>query len=203
MKSYSQIGQDIFVVEFYKELKNGIFIDIGAYDGIEFSNSYLLESEYKWKGICVEPNPGVFAKLIQTRPRSICTRHAIYKESGKSISFDIANQFDMLSGISETIDKHSNAVNSNKTTITVQTLSLTDLLDTALCPTFVHYLSLDTEGSEFEILKTFNFNKYKFGLIDVEHNFEEPKRTQIRCLLLSKGYQFLSENKHDDRYILR
>ena len=49
-------------------------------------------------------------------------------------------------------------------------------------------MSLDTEGSEFEILKNFDFEKYTFGLIDVEHNYCEPRRTEIKNLLLSKGY---------------
>uniref|UniRef100_A0A6C0HPS2 Methyltransferase FkbM domain-containing protein n=1 Tax=viral metagenome TaxID=1070528 RepID=A0A6C0HPS2_9ZZZZ len=61
-------------------------------------------------------------------------------------------------------------------------------------------MSLDTEGSELEILKNFDFGKYKFGLIDVQHNYNEPIRTEIKNLLLSKGYIYKGENKWDDMY---
>jgi predicted transcriptional regulator len=61
-------------------------------------------------------------------------------------------------------------------------------------------MSLDTEGSEFEILKNFNFEKYTFGLIDVEHNYVEPRRSEIRNLLLSRGYIYVGENNWDDMY---
>ena len=61
--SKSQLGQEIKVINFYKEKKNGYFIEIGASDGIELSNTYLLESEYKWNGICIEPIPIKYQKF--------------------------------------------------------------------------------------------------------------------------------------------
>jgi hypothetical protein len=56
-QSYSQIGQDLEVLRKYKNKYNGYFVDIGASDGIIYSNTYLLEKRYGWKGICVEPLP--------------------------------------------------------------------------------------------------------------------------------------------------
>ena len=61
-------------------------------------------------------------------------------------------------------------------------------------------MSLDTEGSELEILKSVDLTKYIFGLIDVEHNFIEPRRSQIRELLCSNGYTYIKENQWDDCY---
>lgn len=54
MNSKSQEGQDINVLKFYKNKQNGFFVEIGALDGIEFSNTFLLEADYGWKGICVD-----------------------------------------------------------------------------------------------------------------------------------------------------
>ena len=62
-------------------------------------------------------------------------------------------------------------------------------------------MSIDTEGSELEIIKNFDFEKYTFGLIDIEHNYIEPRRTEIYNLLSSKGYVYEGENKWDDMYI--
>jgi hypothetical protein len=198
--SFSQLGQDLAVLGFYKQKEGGYFIEVGASDGIELSNTYLLETKYKWKGICCEPIPKRFEKLVKNRPNSVCFNNAIYNKSGLSLTFSIANTFDLLSGISEHITNHIAVVNANKTDITVNTLTLTDVLDKANAPEFIEYMSLDTEGSELEILKSFDFSKYTFGLIDVEHNFQEPIRTQIRSLLLSKGYVYKGENHWDDMY---
>jgi FkbM family methyltransferase len=198
--SYSQIGQDLDVIKFYNNRCNGFFVEIGASDGIELSNTYLLETQFNWKGICCEPIPNVFEQCFKNRKNSICYNEAVYNQSGLEISFDIANNANLLSGISDHIDAHKSTVDINKTTIKVKTISLTDVLDNADAPLFIEYMSLDTEGSELEILKNFNFEKYTFGLIDVEHNYVEPRRSEIKKLLLSKGYIYLGENKWDDKY---
>lgn len=200
MESYSQIGQDLEVLKFYNNKKDGFFVEIGASDGINLSNTYLLEKNYNWKGICVEPIPKNFNLLCKNRPNSLCCDNAVYNESNMDVIFDIANNYDLLSGIANNIDCHKTAVDKNKTQITVKTITLNDLLEKYNAPLLIDYLSLDTEGSELEILKFFDFNKYIFGLIDIEHNFVEPRRTQIRELLTSNGYDYIKENNFDDCY---
>ena len=198
--NYSQIGQDLEVLKFYNNKKDGFFIEIGASDGIELSNTYLLEKKYNWKGICVEPIPRRFNLLCKNRPNSLCYDYAVYNKSNTQVVFDIANNYDLLSGISSNIDCHTRAVNSNKTQIIKNTISLNDLLELSNAPLFIDYLSLDTEGSELEILKSVDLQKYTFGLIDVERNYVEPRRTQIRNLLTSNGYDYIRENHFDDSY---
>jgi FkbM family methyltransferase len=198
--SYSQFGQEVEVIKFYKNKPFGFFVEIGAHNGKKLSNTYMLESQFKWKGICVEPNPQKYELLCKNRRRSFCCDRAVYSESNKELIFDIANNDDLLSGISETIDFHKNFVDTNKSQILVNTISFFDLLEKYNAPSFIEYLSLDTEGSEYEILKSLDFQKYIFGLIHVEHNFVEPKRSQINELLTSNGYEFIKENHIDDVY---
>ena len=198
--SYSQLNQDLNVLRNYNNKKNGYFIEIGASDGISLSNTYLLETKYDWKGICVEPIPKQYELLIKNRPNSICYKEAVFNESNKNLIFDIANNSDMCSGISNYIDCHIELVNNNKTQIIVNTISFNDLLEKSNSPLFIEYLSLDTEGSEYEILKSVDFKKYTFGLIDVEHNYCEPRRTHIKNLLTSNGYIYIGENRWDDSY---
>jgi hypothetical protein len=93
-----------------------------------------------------------------------------------------------------------NSLNNGKI-IDVQTISMNDLLDNNNAPNFIDYLSIDTEGSEFEILKTMDYDKYTFGIIHVEHNYVEPQRTNMKEFLLSKNYVYKRENKWDDEYI--
>lgn len=198
--SFSQLGQDIAVLKYYNNKTDGFFIEIGASDGIEISNTYLLEKDYNWKGICVEPIPYRFEALVTNRPNSHCTNQAVYGVSNLDLIFDICVGGDGLSGISKHIDCYKQKVDASKEQIIVKTISFNDLLEKYNAPSFIEYLSLDTEGSEFEILKSFDFNKYTIGLIDIEHNFVEPRRTQIRNLLTSNGYEFIRENHVDDCY---
>jgi hypothetical protein len=83
------------------------------------------------------------------------------------------------------------------------TVTLTDILDEQCAPNFVHFLSLDTEGSELAILRGIEFDRYTFGYICVEHNFSEPRRSEMRQLLEQKGYFYYRKNHCDDDYFHR
>lgn len=195
MKSYSQLNQDKHVIFFFNYKRDMYFIDIGANDGIRLSNTFLLEKYYNWKGICSEPLPDAFKKLVKNR-NVICDDNAVFSKSGLNLHF---SEFNMLSGITEYIDRHKAAKNGNQ--IIVKTITLQDLLDKYNAPKIIHYFSLDTEGTELEILKSIDFSIYKFLYINLEHNYIEPKRTKIRELLLDNGYLYKGENNFDDDYI--
>lgn len=198
---YSQIGQDKKVYDFYNGKKDGYYVEIGAYDGIALSNTYAFE-KLGWKGICAEPLQSRFQQLIINR-KAHCCDLAVYHTTGLQVSFDIEGDAGMLSGINTHIDAHKATVDKNKKTVTVNTISLNDLLEKYNAPNFIEYLSLDTEGSEYEILRTLDFNKWKFGLIDIEHNHVEPRRSIMRKLLLNNGYEYVGPNHFDDQYKLK
>jgi FkbM family methyltransferase len=200
MNSYSQLNQDINVLKFYNNKKDGYFVEIGASDGINLSNTYLLEKEYNWKGICIEPIVEQYKQLINNR-KCICENFSIYNTSDLDIEFAICNENSLLSGIYSYIDLHKNTVEKDKKIFISKTKTLTEILDKNNSPKFIEYLSIDTEGSELEVLKGIDFNKYKFGIIDIEHNYVEPRRTQIKELLINKNYKYLKENNWDDTYI--
>jgi len=73
-------------------------------------------------------------------------------------------------------------------TYQVESITLNDLLGQFNAPTVIDYLSIDTEGSEFEILKRVDFDRYSFNVITCEHNYT-PARDQVHDLLAGKGYQ--------------
>ena len=87
----------------------------------------------------------------------------------------------------------------------VETISLNDLLKVHNCPRQINYLSIDTEGSELEILRAFKFEDYDISIITVEHNFREMDRQAMFILLTSKGYVRLFQrfSKFDDWYVKR
>ncbi len=94
--------------------------------------------------------------------------------------------------------------------IKVASMTLEDLLDKHDAPTVIDYLNIDTEGAEWEILRVFDFSKYTFRTITVEHNYYDGnnfdpackvKKDNIQKLLESKGYKLDKSVKADDWYI--
>jgi len=205
LKSYSQFNQDLIVLKAFDFKKNGYFVDIGANDGISGSNSYLLEKEYDWNGICVEPLPDVYLKCKECR-NCACYDFAVYSKSDLELNFCMSG---LLSGIEDTHlikDKKQNFIdpsyftNNYKGDVKVQTKTLTDILDMSNAPNFIDYLSIDVEGAEMHVLHGIDFDKYKFGMIHIEHNWQ-PYRVEIRDNLEKNGYLYLIENKCDDIYV--
>ena len=99
MKYFSQYYQDRFFDKIvFNKKSNGFFFDIGAYDGITFSNSYFFEKNRSWNGICVEPLPSAFKELSKIR-RCNLINGAINSESGKSKFVWVNNVSEMLSGL--------------------------------------------------------------------------------------------------------
>ena len=121
----------------------------------------------------------------------------MYKKDNDVLPF--YNSRNGLSGLVET--NHHDEILPYATTVEVQTKRLSTLLSSANAPNFIEFLSLDTEGSEYEILKTVDFGTYTFGYICVEHNMIEEPRQKIRALLEANGYVFYRQNKVDDDYI--
>ena len=200
--SYSQNMQDLWALWESPNLYKGFFIEFGALNGVDASNSYLLE-RLGWDGIIAEPHPDYSKRLHNVRNCHVCT-DAVFNESGLKLSFRAVNKFPALSTLSNSL-QNDNEVSierrGNYREITVDTISLTDLLKKYNAPRVVDYISIDTEGSEYEILKEFDFSIYQFNSLCVEFGTEE-KRNQIYDLLTSHGYvrKFESLSGHDDWY---
>ena len=85
--------------------------------------------------------------------------------------------------------------------VSISTRTLVSILDEYGAPNDIDFLSLDTEGSEFEVIRDFAFDKYSFKVIINEHNFVDENRMAVRGLLLSNGYSMHCELGHDDVYV--
>lgn len=199
-ETYSQIYQDLFVQFILGDKKNGFFVEFGATDGITLSNTYLLEKNYNWKGILAEPARCWKDALAQNRHCEI-DNQCVWKKTGETFKFSEVEGESELSTLQAFSDSSEQAKNS-KHTYDVETISLSDLLRRHNAPHTIDYLSVDTEGSEFEILNAFDFDKWNIRILTVEHNYS-PNRQKIHRLLTSNGFvrkfQFLS--RWDDWYI--
>ena len=204
--SYGQLKQDLLCLEYFNKKRDGYFVDIGAGNGRDLSNTYLLEKEYGWKGICVEPLDAPFKLCEECRPNSICRNIAIYDKEGE-VEFSYiegsSGEDYMYSGITNDIKHHITKVNNQSKKVLMNTITLNKLLDEAKAPEIIDFLSIDTEGSESKILEALDHDKYKFRYITVEHNYLMSQRNEIARVLTNNGYQYHMENQWDDIYILK
>lgn len=192
-QSKSQLGQDIFALACKGNREPGFFVEFGATDGLTLSNTWLLEKCLGWNGILAEPAKYFHSDLRKTRD-CILDYRCVYKNSGVTVQFLEASdnglsltEYSTISGY-ENRDQHEKSRQAAPISYDVDCISLEDLLATHGAPRVIDFLSIDTEGSEFDILNLFNFGKnFIINSICVEHNNDKIKRDQIFKLLTKWG----------------
>lgn len=200
----SQFGQDKYIIEqLFNFKKNGYFIEIGTGDGIHISNTYTFEKYLNWDGICVECNPYIIEKLKRNRKCIIETSPVtdLQKEVIFNAIPDIGYYNSYFSSIYSVSDSYINDVKKIK----LVSMTLSQLFNKYDCPSIIDYLSIDTEGGEFEILKSYfdlNNNKHRINVISIEHNFDQEKRKSIKEYLEFNDYKFVKQLEVDDIFML-
>ncbi|MGD1845535.1 MAG: FkbM family methyltransferase [Salibacteraceae bacterium] len=201
-KSKAQLRQDLYVLLQLDFKREGYFVEFGATNGQVLSNTHLLEKEFGWTGILAEPARSWHGELRENRNCHIET-DCVWRETGASLEFMESKdkEFSTISDFQGT-GEHKRA-RQDSVTYEVKTISLNDLLDKYYAPATMDYLSIDTEGSEYEILAHLDHDRYRFRVITCEHAFTDT-REKIYDLLTSKGYkrQHLGFSKWDDWFVL-
>lgn len=190
-KTYSQIGQDRWVYgDVFNQQKYGYFVEIGSADGITLNNTFLLESKFKWEGICIEANPHYFSHLIKIRQVN-CVNACIGESDG--IALFESNGLESGIKFNPTVDEMQN--NTNPNIFMLNTYTLESIFEQHHVPSIIDYLSIDIEGSEWLALKNFPFEKYKFNSITIER-----PNDQLRKLFKDKGYVIIEDFEDLDVY---
>ncbi len=199
--SKAQLDQDLFVVYALQGKTDGFFVEFGATNGIDLSNTWLLESQFKWQGILAEPGKSWHEDLKRNRSCKIDTK-CVYSRSGEKISF-ADSVHPELSTIHNFVDCDAHRViRENPEHYEVETIALNDLLEVHGAPREIDYLSIDTEGSELEILRAFDFSCHHIAIITVEHNYTK-NREKLYDLLSRNGFKRVFEeySQFDDWYV--
>lgn len=200
-RSHAQFLQDLWVAWELGSPRDGFFVDFGAADGVHASNSLYLERELGWRGVLAEPARVWQAALKKNRPGPIDHR-CVWIRSGETLTFNqpstiLHSTLDAYSAADGLADKRADGER-----YPVDTVSLMDLLAHWNAPRRIDYLSIDTEGSELDILAAFDFAAYDVRAISVEHNHTD-KRHALFDLLTAKGYtrRFDALSNVDDWYV--
>jgi len=173
-----QAEQDKWVVEFFNEKRDGYFLDIGSLDGITSNNTYILETKYGWKGLCVEPYY-IHLPVLRMCRRVPIIEKALYNKNGTGY-----------------FNAQWSSVNENAG-IPVQMISFKTLIEENNVPNIIDYISLDIEGAEYEALTTFPFDTHLSILWTIEHNAylgDLTLKNKIKEIMLAHDYVIAFED---------
>lgn len=195
VKSYSQVGQDLVVLDLMKALeekeelpaddggRHHYFVDLASNHPFELSNTVHLEQN-GWEGLCVEGNPMYWYGLSRFRSCTIVGAFVggTEQEDGKEVDVAIPQDLHAIYGgiIGDDMDnKATTQYRKEKRDL----VSILTVFKHAGVPSVIDYFSLDVEGAESIVMADFPWDDYKFRFITIE----KPK-DDLRELLESHGY---------------
>jgi FkbM family methyltransferase len=192
---HSQHGEDYLLFTLFRRHAEGFYVDIGAFDGVHISNTYVFE-RLGWRGICVEAHPGYFSLLERNRPGATCVQAACVGAGCPSKVRFQAEQLGLLSGLhaDQTPNMERRYAARGLTfhgfdTIDVPALTLNQVLHRyAGERRIIEIVSLDTEGNELDILRGFDFSAWTVTAFVVEANSDEARR-ELTSFMRSRGYK--------------
>jgi FkbM family methyltransferase len=186
---YSQQQEDKILYEKYLNYHNGFFIELGGMDGITYSNTLFFERHLNWGGVIIEPT-SQFSQLIRNRPKCYNFNYAVSETEG-NIEF-LGNG--ALGGIKNSMhEKHIKGWGLDKTpSYVVESKPMNKILEN-LNIKKVDLFSIDVEGGELEVLKTFDW-KIPVHIVLIEMDKYNPtKDEECRKILSLNGFEFDSE----------
>ena len=208
-KYYSQCFEDEYLNNHYfKNKKNGIYLELGALDGILYSNTKYFENEHGWSGILIEPHPLKFELLKKNRPNNFLFNDLVSNKSEPLEFLYFTEHLTQVSGIVDSLSQHHYDVYFNNDKFLhipqekklIQPKTLSEIINNTGI-NHIDLLSLDVEGDEYEVLLSFNFD-IEVDVILIEMLGVDHDRDNLcRDLLVSKGYIFCEKYKHNEIFI--
>jgi len=198
---FGQQETDRVIAGYFPKDYVGNCVEVGVSDGIKGSNTKYFE-DHKWGCLCIDPIPEHVELARKVRKSVIQVACGSELKHAKFYVFDIGdnNIKSSLSGLqtdNRLLVSHGHLINQCYT-ITVQVDRLEDILFRRRAPKKLDFISIDTEGTELDVLKGMNFNRFDVKLLVVENNFEDP---EIEEYLKQFGYKKSERYFVNDFYI--
>lgn len=209
---YSQCEEDKFLNDnFFKNKKNGCYIELGALDGVLYSNTKFYEDANNWSGILIEPHPLKFIDLQKNRSNNFLSNNLISCNTTPLTFRYFENNCSAVSGVENTLSKHhfDTYFESNNEWMKSQPQAKINIIPITLSKVIkdsnikhFDFLSLDVEGHELEVLQSWDFS-VPIDLILIE-NLETDNFKSKKCydILINNGYLFVQKFKHNEIYVL-
>ena len=169
-KTYSQLFQDLAFLFFCSgEPINGTYLEVGVGDGINHSNTYLLEKKIGIKGILIEADPRQTKQISKFRGATLIK--CIAGSKNDVVSINLAS-IPELSWVGKN-KPNDNLFRSSTKKFAINSRTLDSILEENLKENTLDYLSIDVEGYENEVLLGFSLNRWQPKFINIEHNRDE------------------------------
>lgn len=199
--SYAQNQEDVLLWRVFKEVTGGFYIDVGAAHP-EWESVTKAFYDRGWKGINFEPNPHFYSMLEKERPRDINICALVGSENGER-ELNIVGNSGLSTASCEGVDllkAHKHIITSR---IVCKTVRLDDIIR-KLGVTDIHFLKIDAEGMEKEVLKGCSFLEFRPKILVIESTIPETnilRNDGIREYLEKKGYTFVFFDGLNDYFI--
>jgi hypothetical protein len=192
---FSQHGQDVAVAKFLNFRRNGYFVDLAANDAVWASNTFSLEQNFGWTGICIEANSQYWYRLSFRKNCHVVGAIVGGRENNVEIEVKLGEAHHGPFGgiVGEAFDNKVGGKKKKKGKKKRYTVSLETILKTFDAPKVIDFLSLDVEGAETYIMKDFPFDEYRFLVMTVERPKEE-----LLAILEKNGYKKVIDIKAGD-----
>jgi len=193
----AQFGEDKVLMQYFGHLCNGTYMEMGALDGVRFSNSHVFHFGLGWKGLLLEASPSLYKRLVKNRPNEAALVHAgVCAETADLHWVEADNRATggFLEFATESHKKRFFTEENIKNAEIVHCQRLADILEEEMKEEylFFDFYSLDIEGAEYATLQTLDFEKVSFGIIFVEASGNDVMRDMaLQTLLESKGYRYM------------
>jgi len=205
---YSQCGEDEFLNEtYFKNKRDGVYIELGALDGVLYSNTKFFEDELHWSGILIEPHPYKYEDLKKNRPNNILFNSPVSNSTENIIFRYFVDNYSGVSGIEETLpQEHLNGFYTHicepQGRVTLKPITLAEIVKNTNIK-HIDFLSLDVEGHEYEVLLSWDFSvPIYLILIETLGGSQREKEEKCREILYKNGYRFETKFKHNEVFIL-
>jgi len=201
---YGQFSTDVLIELYFCNKNTGICVEVGAANGTRGSNTLYFE-KLGWRVLCIEPNPEYFKNIEETRKEAI--QYACGSANKSNVPFTVfdigeKNIMSSVSGLEpdqRLVEQHEHIINDMRQ-INVEVRTLNTILSENNVENNIDFISIDTEGTELDVLKGLDLTWWNIPLLVVENNFNDP---EIEDYLKSFGYQKDARWKINDFYLKR
>lgn len=194
-KYYAQFGEDLYLEKLYGT-NTGTIVEVGAFDGVTYSNSYLLEKK-GWKCVLVEPNPYLCQKISAARSALLFNNAAGRTAGTIALNFSPGKEEYAYTDCEDSAIAHSPLVTATET-VEVEQIRLDEICRQSNIDT-IDVLTIDVEGNEMGVLEGFSLDIWKPTIIIIEDNTQFRDRS-IERYLTNRGYKPFKRSGVNDWY---
>lgn len=210
----AQFGEDRILWQVFRQRPAGYFIEVGAYDGVNLSNTFFLE-QMGWHGLLIEPILPLCQKAVAARAGSRVIHAACSKRGSRGTTkFTVAKNVPVLSFLDADQEHRERCVREGAELVEIE-VPLVTLDDVILnerknpapfgAPWVknsgwrIDLVSIDTEGCELDVLDGFSLDRFKPRILVMEN--DRAAGEAIEPYLRERGYRKFHRQKINDFYV--